>query len=69
LSLAERAGLSDPVEARAVAYLEKARAADWFRDVKNREALDRDTDLDPLRARADFRAWLLTVTPTNTTVP
>jgi tetratricopeptide (TPR) repeat protein len=69
LSPDDRAGRSDPIEARAIAYLDKARAAGWFREAKNRATLDRDTDLDPLRARADFQTWCHTIVPRDAPPP
>jgi tetratricopeptide (TPR) repeat protein len=43
--------------ARAVELLGRARGKGFFADRANREHLKKDTDLDPLRPRADFRKF------------
>ena len=39
-------------------WLTRAAAAGYFRTADNRGQLEKDADLDPLRARPDFKAWL-----------
>jgi serine/threonine-protein kinase len=43
---------------RAVELLRKAHRAGFFKPAANRERLNRDADLEPLRGRADFRQLL-----------
>jgi tetratricopeptide (TPR) repeat protein len=59
LSEAERARRAATYATRAVAFLNRARMAGWFRVAGNLEELRSDHDLDPLRHRADFQALLL----------
>jgi hypothetical protein len=44
--------------ARAVALLAKAEAAGFFAGPANRDHLQKDSDLQALRAREDFQKWL-----------
>jgi tetratricopeptide (TPR) repeat protein len=44
--------------ARALALLRQARAGGYFQDVKNRDQLHRDADLDPLRSRQAFQQFV-----------
>jgi hypothetical protein len=42
---------------QALALLERARQAGYFRRASLRRHLNGDPDLDALRGRADFQAW------------
>jgi hypothetical protein len=62
-SLASGATKADPEQAevyaaQAVKLLEKAQAAGFFKDSKKVIHMKKDTDLDPLRSRADYRQFL-----------
>jgi tetratricopeptide (TPR) repeat protein len=55
---AEPEGQAERHAARAVALLRKAKAAGYFKEPANIEQLKKDSDLNPLRLREDFRKLL-----------
>ena len=55
---ADRTALAERYAARAVELLGRARKAGYFANRYNLIVLNRETDLDPLRPRADFQAVL-----------
>ncbi len=61
LSQADRDRLAERHAARAVELLTKSLAAGYFKERARVEFLKKDTDLDPLRARADFQGFLRTL--------
>src|SRR5262249_39559334 len=58
LPLPLRERLAEAHARRAVGQLSLADRAGYFKQPANREHLDRDGDLDSLRDRADFRAFV-----------
>jgi serine/threonine protein kinase len=61
LAPADRDNQAERHEADAVALLAKARAAGFFKSAAMLDHAKKDQDLEPLRARADFREWLAEV--------
>jgi serine/threonine protein kinase len=61
LSTAEQVKRADDYAHEAVQTLEKARAKGYFKNPNNRHALTHDPDLEPLRARTDFKKLLVAV--------
>jgi serine/threonine-protein kinase len=55
---ADRKTLEERYAARAVELLAQAHAGAFFKNPKNLESLNEDTDFDPLRSRRDFQALL-----------
>jgi hypothetical protein len=55
---AERERLADQYGARAVELLRKAQEAGHFKNPGRVEHLKTDKDLDPIRNRSDFQAFL-----------
>src|SRR5262249_41978256 len=58
---ADRAALEENYAARAVALLSRAHEKGYLRQRAEVEWMRKDTDLDPLRARADYRKLLAEV--------
>jgi serine/threonine-protein kinase len=58
LAKAERLALVDKYAARAVALLIEDRSLGYFKDPAEVAHMKKDTDLDPLRKRDDFKAFL-----------
>jgi len=58
LAPAERTARAEHYTARAVEFLGRARKAGYFTNPYNLTVLNRETDFDPLRPRADFQALL-----------
>jgi tetratricopeptide (TPR) repeat protein len=54
----ERERLAEQYAARALALLEQARAAGWFRDAARRERLKTDSAFEPLHGRAEWAALM-----------
>jgi tetratricopeptide (TPR) repeat protein len=59
LEPAERSNRSEQLAARAVLLLDRSRIAGFFRDPAQVDRLVEDTDLDPLRARPDFKLLMM----------
>ena len=58
LAEAERTTLVDKYAARAVALLIEDQSLGYFKDAANVAHMKKDTDLDPLRERDDFKQFL-----------
>jgi hypothetical protein len=58
LPAAERGPKADAYAARAMALLARCRRLGYFKDANRRAHLGRDNDLDPLRGRADYKAFV-----------
>ena len=52
------AKLKEQYAARSVELLRKAESAGFFKDKKNIEHMKKDTDLEPLRQREDYKKLL-----------
>ncbi len=52
------AELQDQYALRAVELLTLAKRQGFFKDAKNVEHMDQDSDLDPLRARVEFKQFI-----------
>jgi hypothetical protein len=63
LSPAERDTLAEHYAARALELLTRARDAGFFKTAAGLNTLKRDTDLNPLRSRAEFRKLLAASEP------
>lgn len=63
LSATARAALTERYARRAVATLQKLRAAGYFKERKRLDALREESDLKALHARADFQQFLATLSP------
>ena len=61
--LRERERRAELASRKAVALLQRAAQAGFFREPRNRAHLDKDTDLDSLRSRDDYRAFIKTLPP------
>src|SRR5205085_11428573 len=58
LTPADRDRLTEEYAARAVELLRQARAGGFFRPAENVDLLKQDPDLDPVRSRDDFKAFV-----------
>jgi tetratricopeptide (TPR) repeat protein len=63
LPASERTTLAERYAARAVAVLQELQARGYFKDPAHAEALRTDTELQPLRDRADFQPLLAGARP------
>jgi hypothetical protein len=59
----ERSRLAEQYAGRAVALLRQARQAGFFKDAAAVDLLEKDSDLEPLRSREEYRKLLAELAP------